>query len=149
MNTYWKKWFGWSWSRHNMWNTCPRSYYYSYIGKWEPGIDGQRCKMLSKLISLPMAVGKFIHDAIKTVSKKLKKITSCGYKLINYFALPEDAWWTEYYKPLEVRIKELYMKYKNDSEALRILKKYQNEIDMVKRNPKEHSSAFFILRKKS
>jgi len=29
------------------------------------------------------------------------------------------------------------MKYKNNSEALKILKKYQNEIDMVKRNPKD------------
>jgi len=65
MNDYWKKWFGWSWSRHDLWEQCPRSYYYLYIGKWEPGIDGKRCKMLSKLISLPMSVGKFIHDAIK------------------------------------------------------------------------------------
>ena len=88
-----------------------------------------------------------VHDEMKTVSNKLKKIPSYGYKLIDYFSLPEDAWWTEYYRPLEIRIKELYMKYKNNSEALRILKKYQNEIDMVKRNPNEHSSAFFVMQK--
>ncbi|MDH5783931.1 MAG: methyltransferase domain-containing protein [Candidatus Bathyarchaeota archaeon] len=88
-----------------------------------------------------------VHDEIKTVSNKLKKIPSYGYKLIDYFSLPEDAWWTEYYRPLEIRIKELYMKYKNNPEALRILRKYQNEIDMVKRNPNEHSSAFFIMQK--
>ena len=88
-----------------------------------------------------------VHDEIKTVSNKLKKITSCGYKLVNYFSLPEDAHWTEYYRPLEIRIKELYTKYKNNSEALKILKKHQNEIDTVKRNPKEHSSAFYIMQK--
>jgi ubiquinone/menaquinone biosynthesis C-methylase UbiE len=88
-----------------------------------------------------------VHDEIKTVSDKLKKIPSCGYKLINHFSLPEGAHWTEYYRPLEIRIKELFMKYKNNSEALKILKKYQNEIDMVKRNPKEHSSAFYIMQK--
>lgn len=88
-----------------------------------------------------------VHDAIKTVSNKLEKITSFGYKLINHFSLPEDAWWTEYCKPLEIRIKDLYMKYKDNSEAFKILRKYQNEIDMVKRNPKEHSSAFYILQK--
>lgn len=88
-----------------------------------------------------------VHDEIKTVSNELKKIPRCGYKLINHFQLPEDAWWTEYYRPLEIRIKELYMKYKNNSGALKILKKYQDEIDMVKRNPKEHSSAFFIMQK--
>ena len=88
-----------------------------------------------------------VHDEIRTVSNKLKKIPSCGYKLINHFSLPEDAHWTEYYKPLEIRIKELCAKYKNNPESLQILRKHQNEIDMVKRNPKEYSSAFYIMQK--
>ncbi len=88
-----------------------------------------------------------VHDEINIVSNKLKKTASWGYRLLYYFSLPEDAWWTECYKPLEIRIKKLYMKYKNNSEALKILQKYQNEIDMVKRNPKEYSSAFYIMQK--
>ena len=88
-----------------------------------------------------------VHDEIKTVSGKLKKIPSCGYKLINHFGLPEDAWWTEYYKPLEKRIKELYMKYNNNSKVLKILKQYQNDVDVFKMNPKEHRSAFYIMQK--
>jgi len=88
-----------------------------------------------------------VHDEIRNVSNKLKEIPSYGYKLVNHFQLPEDAWWTEYYQPLEIRVQKLYTKYKNNSEALTILKKYQNEIDMVKRKPKEHRSAFYIMRK--
>jgi len=88
-----------------------------------------------------------VHDEIKTVSGKLKKIPSYGYKLINHFGLPEDAWWTEYYKPLEKRIKELYMKYNNNSKVLKILKQYQNDVDVFKMNPKEHRSAFYIMQK--
>jgi ubiquinone/menaquinone biosynthesis C-methylase UbiE len=88
-----------------------------------------------------------IHDEIKTVSDELKKIPSYGYKLVNHFQLPEDAWWTEYYRPLETRIKELYMKYKNNPEALKILRKSQSEIEMVKKDPKEHNSAFFVIQK--
>ena len=88
-----------------------------------------------------------VHDEIKTVSGKLKKVPSCGYKLINHFRLPEDFWWIEYYKPLEKRIKELHMKYYSNSEALEILKQYQNDVDMFKRNPKEHRSAFYIMKK--
>lgn len=82
-----------------------------------------------------------------TISDMVKNIPSCGYILINRFSLPEDAHWTVYYRPLEIRIKELYMKYKNKSEAVKILKKHQKEIDMVKKNPKEHSSAFCIMQK--
>jgi len=88
-----------------------------------------------------------VHDDTKNMSDKLKKIPDCGYKLINYFSLPEDAWWTEYYRPLESRINELRIKYKNDPEALKILEKYQNEVDMVKKNPKDHGSGFYIMQK--
>ena len=87
------------------------------------------------------------HDDTKNMSDKLKKIPDCGYKLINYFSLPEDAWWTEYYRPLESRINELRIKYKNDPKALKILEKYQNEVDMVKKNPKDYGSGFYIMQK--
>ena len=88
-----------------------------------------------------------VHDKIETVANKSIKMSSYGYKIVNHFQLPEDTWWTEYYRPLEKRIKELYIKYENNSEALKILKEYQNEINMVKRNPKEHRSAFYIMKK--
>jgi ubiquinone/menaquinone biosynthesis C-methylase UbiE len=86
-----------------------------------------------------------IHDAISTITNKLENIHDWGYELIDSFMLPEDAWWTKYYRPLENRIKELYKKYRNNSEAIKTLRKYQNEIDLVKRNPQEQSSAFYIL----
>jgi ubiquinone/menaquinone biosynthesis C-methylase UbiE len=88
-----------------------------------------------------------VHDDIRNISYKLEKISSCGYRLVRYFSLPEKAWWKEYYKPLEIRIKELYTKYKNNADAPEILEKHQKEIDMVKRNPEEHKSAFFVMQK--
>jgi ubiquinone/menaquinone biosynthesis C-methylase UbiE len=88
-----------------------------------------------------------IHDDIKNMPDKLKKIPNSGYKLINHFSLPESAWWTEYYKPLEIQIKELRVKYENDPEALKILEKYQNEIDTVKKNPTKYGSVFYVMQK--
>ncbi|MDH5390579.1 MAG: hypothetical protein OEY39_03350 [Candidatus Bathyarchaeota archaeon] len=82
------------------------------------------------------------------MANKLEKIPSFGYKLLNQFSLPRDAHWIEYYRPVENRIKELYEKYKNSFEALRMLEKVQNEIDMVKGNPEEYRSAFYIMQKK-
>ena len=88
-----------------------------------------------------------LHDATSNLSSKLKKIASCGYKLINHFSLPDDAWWAEYYGPLENRINELRLKYKNDPEAHKIFQKYQNEIDMAKNKPQSARSVFIIMQK--
>jgi ubiquinone/menaquinone biosynthesis C-methylase UbiE len=88
-----------------------------------------------------------VHDDNRNISHKLEKISDCGYKLLKHFSLPEDAWWNEYYKPLEIRIRELCMKYKNNVDAVEILKKHQKEVDMVKRNPEEYGSAFFVMQK--
>jgi len=62
--------------------------------------------------------------------------------------LPEDAWWSEYYEPLEKRIEQLRMKYINDPEALSVLDKEQWEIDMFKKYCEWYGSAFFIMQKK-
>jgi ubiquinone/menaquinone biosynthesis C-methylase UbiE len=88
-----------------------------------------------------------IHDEIKTVSNKREEISSLGYKVVNQFFLPEDAWWIEYYRPLENRIKGLREKYKNNLEVLRTLREVQDEIDMVKGKPEEYRSAFYIMQK--
>jgi len=88
-----------------------------------------------------------VHDAKSLVANELEKIRGWGYELFEYFMLPEAAWWTEYYRPLEIQVQKLYTKYKNNSEALKILQNYQNEIDVVKKNPKKHSSAFYIMQK--
>jgi ubiquinone/menaquinone biosynthesis C-methylase UbiE len=88
-----------------------------------------------------------VHAETRKMLGKLKKIPSLGYRLANQFSLPEDAHWTEYYRPLEIRIEELRARYKKNPGALQKLKQHQNEINMVKRNPREYSSAFYIMQK--
>ena len=88
-----------------------------------------------------------IHDEIKHFFEKHHIVASCGYKLIEHFSLPEKSWWEDYYKPLEIRIKELYKKYSNDPNALEVLNTHQNEIDMVKFSPKSFQSVFCIMQK--
>jgi ubiquinone/menaquinone biosynthesis C-methylase UbiE len=88
-----------------------------------------------------------VHAETRKMSSKLKKILGFGYKLWDQLSLPEDVHWTEYYRPLEIQIKELRAKYRNNLGALQILRKHQNEIDMVKRSPRKFSSAFYIIQK--
>ena len=87
-----------------------------------------------------------VHDGVTVVSNNLKKIPDFGYKLINHFVLPDDAWWKDYFEPLEQLIKDWRKKAKS-TESLRILESYQREVNMFKTNPKEQASAFCILQK--
>jgi ubiquinone/menaquinone biosynthesis C-methylase UbiE len=87
-----------------------------------------------------------IHDDIKDMERKLTIIPSCGYKLLNYFSLPKDTWWKEYYSPLEIKINELNSKYKNNPAALKKLQKYQKEVEMVKNNSGV-TSVFYLMQK--
>jgi len=89
-----------------------------------------------------------VHDESKNTKKKLKQIPNCGYNLLEYFSLPEDAWWVEYYDPLEQRIQELRTEYIDDTESLNVLDKEQDEIDMFKKYRESYGSVFFIMQKK-
>ncbi len=87
------------------------------------------------------------HDDLINKASKIELISKCGYELVDHFQLPDDAWGVEYYEPLEERIKELRNKYNDDPKVLKVFKKYQNEINVYKKNPKKFRSIFFIMRK--
>ncbi|MFW9996216.1 MAG: class I SAM-dependent methyltransferase [Candidatus Odinarchaeota archaeon] len=89
-----------------------------------------------------------VHDESKNMAIKLEKIPICGYDLLNYFLLPEDTWWREYYGPLEIRIKKVYEKYGNDPRAIKMVEKQQKIVEMVKKNPSDYKSVFFVMQKK-
>ncbi|MHA2305907.1 MAG: class I SAM-dependent methyltransferase [Candidatus Hodarchaeales archaeon] len=88
-----------------------------------------------------------IHDKIDNMIKKLKKIPKCGYRLIHHFTLSRDVMWREYYEPFEFHVIGLREKHGDNSRALKSLKKYQNEINMVKKSPQNEISVFYIMQK--
>ena len=88
-----------------------------------------------------------IHDEIKHFFNEQDKVSSSGYKFIDHFSLPEEAWWEEYYQPLEIRLQELFKKYATDQAALKVLKVHQNEVDLVKASPESFQSVFCIMQK--
>jgi ubiquinone/menaquinone biosynthesis C-methylase UbiE len=87
-----------------------------------------------------------IHDEAKT-KLELSRVSSYGYELVESFSLPEDAWWTEFYKPLQKKINNLRKKYESDPEAIKLLQQFQNEIDLIEDNPKIFACQFYLLRK--
>lgn len=88
-----------------------------------------------------------LHDDLEGKEYKLKIIAECGYKLIDFFQLPDEAWWAEYYAPLEKRINELRAIHGEESNFLDAIKRFQDEINAYKVNPRRFRSIFYILKK--
>ena len=93
------------------------------------------------------AYWKEFYPEIKTVAEDIEIIFKCGYTLLGQFTLPEDAWWIEYYDPLEKRIKSLRRKYIDVPEALAVLDNEQREIDMYKKYHQWYGSVFFVMQR--
>jgi len=90
---------------------------------------------------------KKVYPGIKTIPENLELIPGCGYRHIGYFPLPEDAWWDEYYHPLERRIQSLRKKYANNPKALAILNNEQLEIDLFRKYSQWYGSVFYVMQK--
>lgn len=104
-------------------------------------------KALQKWYELLKINGNLVlHDDLGGMENKLEIIPKCGYELIKYIKLPDNAWWIDYYEPLEKRIKELGDEYQNDPTFLKTVKRFQNEIDNYKANPELFRSIFYILK---
>jgi ubiquinone/menaquinone biosynthesis C-methylase UbiE len=88
-----------------------------------------------------------IHYQVSLVADALSRIPQHGYRLADTVALPADAWWTEFYKPLEEKMGALLRKYGKSAGALKLLKQFQSEMDMVKKDPLNFRSAFYIMKK--
>ncbi|MCW4023452.1 MAG: class I SAM-dependent methyltransferase [Candidatus Bathyarchaeota archaeon] len=88
-----------------------------------------------------------IHYQISSAKDSIPKIPQIGYRLVETVLLPPDAWWTDFYKPLEKQMGTLRRKYANNSAALKLLEQLEEEMGKVKVNPAAFNSAFYILKK--
>lgn len=78
----------------------------------------------------------------------LAAITSTGFLLLGHFTLPDEAWWDDFYTPMERRIVELRSKYAADTEALGVLDQLAQEPEMHRRHSDYYAYEFFVARRK-
>lgn len=78
--------------------------------------------------------------------ENLKVIRDSGYEVEGHFALPESAWWDDYYSPEEKRIGILRKKYRNDEEAMACIEYHQKEIDIYRQFSNYFGYVFYVCR---
>lgn len=90
-----------------------------------------------------------LHARLGSIEQRVAMIPTLEYRFIDKFVVPKDAWWDDYYGPLERLIEGLRHKYRNDPKAQVILDKAQTEVDEFKSKPEFHGSVFYVMQRTS
>jgi hypothetical protein len=69
------------------------------------------------------------------------------FELVGHFTLPDEAWWGDFYTPMEIRIAQLRGKYAGDAEASAILDKLAEEPQMHRAYSEFYAYEFFVARR--
>lgn len=85
------------------------------------------------------------YPGMKTVSENVLCAKKCGYDSVGHFALPESAWYDDFYVPMEKRIRKLQEKYATDQKAIVELENFMAEIDIYKKHSKHYGYEFYVL----
>ena len=83
------------------------------------------------------------YPAMGRVSDVIAAIERSGLSLIGHFTLPDEAWWDDFYTPMEAGIGELRRKYGHDSEALNVLDQLAQEPEMHRKYSDYYAYEFF------
>ncbi len=89
----------------------------------------------------------FDYPAMGTVADVLTAIDKTGLSLEGHFSLPNEAWWDDYYTPMERRMGEMRAKYASDADALGVLDQLAQEPEMHRRYSDYYAYEFFVARR--
>ena len=86
------------------------------------------------------------YPAMRAVEENARISIQCGFELVECFTLPESAWWTDYYSPMETRLRSLRDQYRGDDEAMAVIESSGEQIDLYRRFARYYGYVFYVLR---
>jgi SAM-dependent methyltransferase len=89
----------------------------------------------------------FDYPTMGWVKDDVATIAAGGYELIEHFTLPDEAWWEDFYTPMQIRIAELREKHAGDTEASAILDQLAQEPELHRRYSDYYAYEYFVTRR--
>jgi SAM-dependent methyltransferase len=92
-----------------------------------------------------MEFWKAAYPAMKNIDENVIIIENAGYKLAEYFTLPDSDWTEGYFGPLRNRIIELRTKYSGNNKKLAALDEEEAEIEIFKNYSSFYGYVFYVM----
>jgi len=87
------------------------------------------------------------YPTMGRVPDVLAAIVKIGFSLVGHFTLPDEAWWDDFYAPMQRRIEELREQHADDAEALAVLDQLAREPEMHRQHSAYYAYEFFVARR--
>ncbi len=87
------------------------------------------------------------HCHMMDLEEASSVIATCGFKILDSFILPENAWWDDYYDPLEYQLAEFRKTHSGNAGSVGLIDTLQKEIDLYRHYSEYYGYNFFILEK--
>jgi SAM-dependent methyltransferase len=87
------------------------------------------------------------YPAMGRVADVLDAIERCGFSVAGHFPLPDEAWWDDFYTPMEARIEEMRRHHAGDADGLGILDQLAREPAMHREHSDCYVYEFFVARR--
>ena len=116
---------------------------------WEEGVLHllDATKGMKACHSLLKTKGHFVmHETIAWFEGIKAHLPAGGFSIVKEYLLPKRCWWTDYYSPLEDRIRRLRAERGHNLSSAKLVQ-HEREIAMVKAGPDRFDCGFFILQR--
>ncbi len=87
------------------------------------------------------------YPTMGRVQDVLTAIESGGFAPLGHFSLPDEAWWIDFYAPMQRRIDEMRRKYGDDAEVSSMLDELAREPAFHRRFCDHYAYEFFVSRR--
>lgn len=87
------------------------------------------------------------YPAMKNFKEHFPTFEALGYELTGYFPLPDESWWTDYYRPMTKKLAELRMKHKDNLKAQEMYERFDTELDMHRKYSAYYGYGFYMMRR--
>jgi hypothetical protein len=84
------------------------------------------------------------YPGMAGVEQNIERARAAGFEVLDHFALPPEAWWDEYYGPLQARMTRLAPD--ADPELAAVIAETRREIDLFRRYGDAYGYLFYLMR---
>ena len=124
------------------------------LDAWKPLLRSEGYLVISELVWFAEKAPQEIRDYFERMYPDMKfhgqiypMVESAGYRMIDYFQLPDESWWTEYYTPAENNLADLRRRYKDNADAQAFFDAFQTEINMHRKYSRYYGYGFYVMNK--